>query len=517
MTSATRTSSTRSSMPAPAKSPSKKKAEGAPAPEHSTPSTTNGPDMPSTPMLKRDRPDSSLSSPPSPSPERKKVRQDDDEKAALDGAAPPASQEHSSQGAAALASTIVVAQAATNASAIAATLFGGTAPSTESTQPFAPGVSANPATASGPPPELAYSKASMLPIPLDAFEDGGQKLLWATSVPNPFTSNNKVVLLVNALPIECGITNPATFDPSLDPSTHYSTMPHLPRFQPTGFGNAPSDRPTDAAGNPMVPALSLADLKPYSLKKRYVESLLAFRSSDDGLIANAARVDPRDYAAKEAWSRPADGPRSAFEAVYRSNLKSVTWVSLGACFQSNLVLPRSPSSGFKGPTYKCISILGHRVEQERANTFFCTLFQEDGIQIQLNNANNTISYQTKYKKNNAAESNDVSNSTHTTPSTTSLGNLRIGTVASVSPTKVSASRWTSGFDWDATIPVYDARKTTFDVADIDRSLIRLRDSPYFGEVTPGAYVLVGYGAFSNRYNSQWRASFYIKWVVVLAE
>jgi hypothetical protein len=68
------------------------------------------------------------------------------------------------------------------------------------------------------------------------------------------------------------------------------------------------------------------------------------------------------------------------------------------------------------------------------------------------------------------------------------------------------------------VPIYDGRDEAFDPQDIARCIGRLPKYPLVsGEIPEGSGCLVGYTVSASKYMANWKLTFNLLWIVVLAD
>ncbi|KAJ2921955.1 hypothetical protein H1R20_g15137, partial [Candolleomyces eurysporus] len=297
-------------------------------------------------------------------------------------------------------------------------------------------------------------------------------------------------------------------DPYMVKHGHYNDLPKANALQLVSAYETRGQEFTDGALTSLVPGLSVSTWDCFGIGKAYVASLL--RIPQQGQYINPSTVDVTELVFKETYS--SQGPGTAYAACDKEKGRPVVFVTVGAIMESFLVHGMNIGPDGKPPFAKGVLLLGHRFEYERQSCTFATLWQAEEIQAPIQRR--VVTFQTRNRPNNVSEKPDRSIPVDSGAGI-KVGKLDITSYAS--PTKRYTPKNQTSIDFADEVPVYDGRGGCFNPSDVAGSLSSL---PKFetddGEVPEGSGVVVGYGAATSKFNSTWKLTFYIQWIVVLA-
>ncbi|KAJ2911779.1 hypothetical protein MD484_g8635, partial [Candolleomyces efflorescens] len=266
---------------------------------------------------------------------------------------------------------------------------------------------------------------------------------------------------------------------------------------------------TDGSVTSMVPGLSISTWECFGIDKAYVASLHRFKRQ--GQYANASTMDFTDVIFKETYSR--QGPSTAFLLCDKDKCRPMTFIYVGAIMESCIKFGKPLGADGNGPTAKVIVVLGHRFEYERFSCLHCTAWHGDDLSTPINRR--LITFQTKNRPN-VPHDRDTEKADEPELRVGKLG--AITSYASPSKKYTSKSAQQTSLDFADEIPVYDGRDEAYDPEDIEGSLARL---PKYicedGEIPEGTGVVVGYSSATSKWASVWRLTFYIQFIVVIAD
>ncbi|KAH6902997.1 hypothetical protein BKA70DRAFT_1374066 [Coprinopsis sp. MPI-PUGE-AT-0042] len=173
------------------------------------------------------------------------------------------------------------------------------------------------------------------------------------------------------------------------------------------------------------------------------------------------------------------------------------------CVNSYLLSP--PERGLR---QKWLSGIFHSQEWERFVGFICTLFGHERLSAQL--AKDAIQFSTRAHYGKGGDS-------RSSGSTLSkmFSNVKSPSTKGKSRSVASVTSDSFALDFDADVPIYDARDV---ILDFNTDLDRLQDLPRWDEEVPyGAFVIVGYtvAVFKADKTRSWTVSLNIHWAVVM--
>ncbi|KAJ2915574.1 hypothetical protein MD484_g4826, partial [Candolleomyces efflorescens] len=366
-------------------------------------------------------------------------------------------------------------------------------------------------------PPSAFPPVIQLPSSAFTLENKAQ---WAGSLVD---DNSKVMLYVKARSSDDPLmSNRGLLDPYMVRHGYYKGLPNANGLQLASRYDRPGAVFTDGTLSSQVPGLSISTWDCYDIDPDYLAGL--HRIKNQGIFANPYTADVTDFVFKEEYSR--NGAGSAFIACFKNDSRPVSFIMVGSVMKSFLLTGQNVGHDGKTPFAKGITVLQHRLEYERFSCLFCTLWQGEDVLTPI--VHRLITIQTHNRRNDTTPGTPSRQAAQTQEfGPKRVGKLEIGTYESVpspspsssSPKKVSAPKKTQTYiDFNSEVPVYDGRCGAFNPEDIAGSLARL---PLYRsgdvEIPEGSGAVIAYAAATSKYNSLWRLTFYIQWVVVVAD
>ncbi|KAJ2911683.1 hypothetical protein MD484_g8732, partial [Candolleomyces efflorescens] len=355
-----------------------------------------------------------------------------------------------------------------------------------------------------PAADSALNTSLIVTIPSSAFtlENKDQ---WADSC----VEQTKTYLFVKARSSDDPLLlNKSLLDPYLNKRGYYKNLPKANSLHLVSTRKSASF--TNGSLTSTVPGLSMDTWDVFSINREYIASLLRFKRQ--GVYVNPSTVDVVDLVFRESYST--QGPGNAFLACTKDTSRPAIFVSLGGIMSSFISEGKNIGFEGRGPFTKGVVIVEHRLEYERMSCLLATLWQAEEIIAPIQNRH--ITFQTMNRRNNPDET-DVPFASDA--SVSKVGKMNITHYSS--PSKRYAPKNKTSLDFNDEIPVYDGRNEAFDCSNIASSLSSL--PPYSlsaedgHEIPEGTGGLVGYTVSTSRYLSNWRLTFHVLWIVVIAD
>ncbi|KAJ2918802.1 hypothetical protein MD484_g1635, partial [Candolleomyces efflorescens] len=374
---------------------------------------------------------------------------------------------------------------------------------------------------------LAPHPASHIPIvtlPSIKFSQDN-KSLWADS----YIDGGKTHLFVKARPSDDALlARRSILDPYMVKHGHYKNLPKSNPLQLYSQNESQGAAFTNGALTSHVPGLSISTWSCFGVDSAYIVSLL--RMKRQGQYVNTSTIDVTELVFKETYSR--QGPCMAFTVCDKDKGKPVTLLFVGAAMESFLRDGKAMGQDGNGPTSKCVVVVGHRFEYEVFSCKHATLWHADDISSGISRRH--ITFQTRNRPNSryspsllyqplltgipGAPSDRESDRVDEPVGDVRVGKLEIKSYESPTKKYVPSRSSQTSLDFSDEVPVYDGCDEAFDPSDISGSLARLPPYPLAdGEIPEGSGVVVGYSSSASKWASVWRLTFYIQWVVVIAD
>ncbi|KAJ2934227.1 hypothetical protein H1R20_g2867, partial [Candolleomyces eurysporus] len=286
-------------------------------------------------------------------------------------------------------------------------------------------------------------------------------------------------------------------DPYMVKHGHYKNLPKANMLQLVSIHETQGLDFTDGSLTSLVPGLSISSWECFGINKEYLASLL--RCPSQGQIINPSTVDVTDLIFKEVFSF--QGAGSAYIACNKDNCLPVVFVMVGAIMESFVVQGRNVGIDGKGPFAKGVVMLNHRLEYERQSCTFATLWQGEAITAPIQRR--LITFQTKNRPNNITEK----------PVETEIKVGKMDIKSYASPTKRHAGRPQTSIDF-----ADDSAYGFTDLLNVAESLAGMaRYKSDDGEIPEGTGAVIGYSAATSKFMSSWKLTFYVQWIVVIAD